>query len=175
MPGAYGRFLFVVVERRSSSRAELAVPVLLVDVGRALIASQIRRARLRAVLLTRVAVELVTRVEMRTALAALEIRVVLRHACLLAVGVGGHVDRRGAAAPRRRGSQSMCRTNELASAVVSNDGRGEPEWRRERQLALDDDQILRRRPELIGFGNFERAAEFRAVAHRDLGVVEALS
>jgi hypothetical protein len=70
------------------------------------------------VLLAGVAIELFARIEMRAALAALEILVVLGHVRLLAVGAGAHASLDGAS-PRHfgRGSHAVCRPNELASAV----------------------------------------------------------
>src|SRR6185437_16170155 len=46
---------------------------------------------------------------------------------------------------------------------------------RPQHLPLHDDQIPRRRPELVGVGNLQRAAERRSVAIVDLHVVEALA
>ena len=118
------RFSFVLRHAQPGGvrRAYLVVQVAIVGVERrravVSVLSIVRGPGLRGVLLAGVAIELFARIEMRAALAALEILVVLGHVRLLAVGAGAHASLDGAS-PRHfgRGSHAVCRPNELASAV----------------------------------------------------------
>src|SRR5689334_11948228 len=108
---------------------------------------------------------------MRAAFTALEILVVLRHVGLLAVGAGARTSN-DAASPRHAGE-----VRRAYAAKATRLGSSMPRRAQVRCtscLTLDDDQVLRRRPELVGLGDLKRTAELRAVAHGDLGVVEAL-
>src|SRR5262245_30265963 len=91
---------------------------------------------------------------------------------LLTVGAGAQASL-DAAAPAasagfRRGCAAQTNSPRQVVAEASSIFGG-------RALALDDDQILRRRPELVGFRDLERAVELGPVAGAHFGVVETLA